>query len=439
MHYDKIQSLILQALEQTLDKKRPADGVLDKTFRKNRDLSSAERAAVARFFLGTICQRARLDYLLRAMPVSTKVQNDVHRARLALYLLSEKQTSLEETARISGIDPRPLQVLLGAPLWPSPDNPIQLLAAQRSLPDWLAQRWVEQFGYQQSDSLAQSVNKPGPLTIRVNALKCNRDQALAQLQEEGIVAQKTVFSPLGLHLLGRPNIFGSQAWRQGLFEVQDEGSQLIALLTSPKPQEKCVDFCAGSGGKTLALASQMNNRGEIWALDVDGSRLANLPPRLTRSGVSCVRYQLLPPSVPLPEGLKKADRVLVDAPCSSVGTLRRSPDLRWRLQPQDFSYFPSLQLEILLKASQCVRPEGLLVYATCSFDLAENEQVASKFEEQCPWFSRVNLSDLLVPELAQRFTAHRSPSAMHLFPHLHNTDGFFACAWRFYPSREQKM
>jgi 16S rRNA (cytosine967-C5)-methyltransferase len=430
MRHALVQNLVLEGLERTLDQKQPADRVLDKILRNNRQLSSCERALVARGVLGVVCLYARLDHLL--LPVSCAM-TDPHRFRWASYLVSEEQFSLDEAAQISGVDAENLQPLLAAPSWPT--DLAERLAAQRSLPLWLAQRWVHQFGFSEADALAQSMNKPGPLTVRINLLLCSRSEARNNLAKEGIESRETSYSPMGLHLLGRPNVFGSDAWRSGFFEVQDEGSQLISLLTAAQPGEKCVDFCAGSGGKTLALAAQMEDRGEIWALDTNASRLANLKPRLARAGVSCVRSILLPLDGPLPDAVLHADRVLVDAPCSSLGTLRRSPDGRWNLKPEHFSNYATIAQSILSRASQCLRPGGLLVYATCSIDLVENEQVASQFETQNPSFKRVNIKEFLGTDLTaslypQTKESGFEPKAMQLYPHIHHTDGFFACAWR---------
>jgi 16S rRNA (cytosine967-C5)-methyltransferase len=230
-----------------------------------------------------------------------------------------------------------------------------------------------------------------------------------------------------VHLQGRPNVFGSRAWREGRFEVQDEGSQLIVGLCAPRPGERCVDFCAGAGGKTLALAALMGDRGELLALDVDRQRVADQQPRLARAGVTCVRSRVIDPAGALPPEAADADLVLVDAPCSSLGTLRRGPDARWRTTPEKVETFPALQLEILGRAATLVGRAGRLVYATCTLNAAENERVAGSFEAAHPEFRRTPVAELLGAATADRLGA---VDRLWLAPHLHGTDGFFAVHWR---------
>lgn len=228
-----------------------------------------------------------------------------------------------------------------------------------------------------------------------------------------MACEPTGRSPWGLRLNGRANLFGLAAWRGGLFEVQDEGSQELARAVDARPRERILDFCAGAGGKTLALAAAMQDLGELVALDVDPVRLVNLAARLRRAGVTCVRTHRIDAQGPLP-WLGDFDRVLVDAPCSSLGTLRRSPDLRWKTSPEEISGFAARSLEILTRAAGHVRPGGLLVYATCTLTREENEGVAAAFASQHPgWHPAPLLGE----------------APLRLLPHLHGTDGFFACAW----------
>jgi 16S rRNA (cytosine967-C5)-methyltransferase len=291
-----------------------------------------------------------------------------------------------------------------------PEDPIDRLAAERSLPRWLAARFARSFG-KDADALAAVLNLPGPIVLRANALKTRREELQRALAEEKIESRPGLRSPWALTVVGRANLFGSSAWRRGLFEVQDEGSQLVALFVDAKPGERVIDFCAGAGGKSLALAAMMENRGEILALDPDAHRLINLAARLKRAGASIVHTRRIEPDLGMPKEIGIADRVVVDAPCSSLGTLRRSPDLRWRLEPEAIALFARTQSEILERASACVRPGGLLVYATCTLTREENEEVAEAFaRSHSQW----------IP----------AGESLRLLPHVHGTDGFFACAWR---------
>jgi 16S rRNA (cytosine967-C5)-methyltransferase len=381
---------------------------------------------VARRVLGITCLRGRLDYLL-ANRAETEAR---HRWRLAAYLVTEEALQPAEARAIAGLPVHAEQVLadlLVAPR-PWPEDPVLGLAARRSLPEWLARLWHEELGAEVADALGAATNRPGPISVRANTLRASRDDVACALAREGISCEPTLYSPMGLHLLGRPNIFGAGAWRQGLFEVQDEGSQLVALAASPRPGSVCVDFCAGSGGKTLALAALMENRGELWSLDISAQRLSDQSPRLRRAGVTIARVvELAREPGHLARLGEAAEVVLVDAPCSALGTLRRGPDARWRLRPEDLLTYPLTQARILDQASRLVRPGGRLVYATCTLRRAENEEVAARFGASHLLFHPLPLEATLGSELAGRLGAGES---LLLAPHLHGTDGFFVHAWQ---------
>ncbi len=417
MRSDLVRALVLEALGGIFDQQKPAERVLERTLRAHRELTSAERGAVARRVLGIACFRARLEHLALQSGAGKTAS---HRWLLAAYLIDQERAGALEAARASGLTEGEVSRLAAAGSWPA--DPVERLAAERSLPRWLAASWIEQLGAPEADRLAEAMNRPGPITARANTLRCGRDELVERLDQEGIAASPARWSPDGVHLCGRPNVFGSRAWRDGLFEIQDEGSQLIAQLAAPRPGERCIDFCAGAGGKTLALAALMGDQGELEALDVNEQRLADMRPRLARAGAHSVRAQAIEPLGAL-TALEPAEVVLVDAPCSSLGTLRRGPDSRWRARPDEVAAFPALQHAILERAAGCVRPGGRLVYATCTINRAENEEVAARFGQSQPGFEPA--------EPPPGFSGPLCPDgAMRLFPHIHGTDGFFACAWR---------
>ncbi len=392
--------------------------------RAERSLDREERAGLARRVLGTSCLRGKLDFLLEQKCPGWK--GEAIRHRLAAYLLLEERAPLEQSAAWCGLSAEALSPLLSEPVWPS--EPIESLAARRSLPRILAKLWLDELGPEEADRLAEATNLPGPITVRANLLKNTREELARALAAEGIESRPGKLAPEALHLLGRPNIFGSRAWREGRFEVQDEGSQLVALACGARPGERVIDFCAGAGGKTLALAAQMENRGSILALDVAGEKLQAMAPRLRRAGVRIASAHRLEPEGPLPPFAGDADLVLVDAPCTSLGTLRRGPDARWRLDEEEWESLPARQLRILERALECVRPGGRLVYATCTLRRAENEAVAERFAQEHP---RLEPLDPPVP-LGQSPVFHISGRrALKLLPHLHGTDGFFVAAWRY--------
>lgn len=306
--------------------------------------------------------------------------------------------------------------------------------AQRgSLPDWL---WsaLEAQGTVDVSALAEALATPAPLDLRVNASRTKRDKCLAALQAEGWPVAAATYSPWGLRLSQRRNLSAHAAWRDGTLEVQDEGSQLLAALVGAKRGETVVDFCAGAGGKTLALGAMMRDQGRLLALDTSAARLSAMVPRLTRAGLRSVYRMAIADEADtrLEAWRGKAARVLVDAPCSGLGTLRRSPELKARLLPQDISAYAERQQQILASASRLVQPGGRLVYATCSLLTEENEAVAQAFDAQQLDFKPVAADAALAPWLkdAELRSSLCAGPYLRLWPHVHQSDGFFAAVWQ---------
>ncbi len=296
-------------------------------------------------------------------------------------------------------------------------------AARLELPDWLHTRLAQVYGARLSGHAA-ALNRPAPLDLRVNTLKAERQTVLERLHADGIPAQATPWSPWGVRLKDKPAIHRHPLYLEGVIEVQDEGSQLIALLTGARRGEMVCDFCAGAGGKTLALGALMRNTGRLYAMDVSQRRLAQLKPRLARSGLSNVHPRLI--AHERDERVKrlagKLDRVLVDAPCSGLGTLRRNPDLKWRQTPATVQELTAKQAAILEAAASLVKPGGRLVYATCSLLPEENEAIVMAFLAKHPDYRTVPAGEAL----AQAGVALDTGAHLHLTPLEHGTDGFFA-------------
>ena len=311
-------------------------------------------------------------------------------------------------------------------------DPATLPDKQRhNLPDWLASALREQLPAEDFWPLVNALNQPAPLDLRVNTFKAKRDAVLGELRDAGIQAEPTPYSPWGLRVPGKPALNRLDVFTRGEVEVQDEGSQLLALLTDAKRGQMVVDFCAGAGGKTLALGAAMRNTGRLYAFDTSGHRLAAMKPRLARSGLSNVHPAQL--ANERDERIKrlagKIDRVLIDAPCSGLGTLRRNPDLKWRQSPQSVQELQAKQRAILASAARLLKPGGRLVYATCSLLRAENEDVADAFQaEHAERFEPVPAARALaeVPRAGELDQAGR----LRLWPHRHGTDGFFAALWQ---------
>jgi 16S rRNA (cytosine967-C5)-methyltransferase len=290
------------------------------------------------------------------------------------------------------------------------------LATLYSFPPWLITLFERELGAEAAP-LARSLNLKGPVTIRVNTARLGREELQAKLFSEGVRSSLTAHSPIGLHLEGRPNILGLPSHRAGLFEVQDEGSQLVGLLVGACTGATVLDLCAGAGGKTLLLANEVGPNGLVYAYDIDHDRLARLRRRAERAGLTNVRVlQEIPSEL-------QAHRVLVDAPCSSLGTLRRGPDMRFRIDPLSLEQWQSTQRRLLDIAAGHLVPGGRLVYATCTLRREENEAVAREFERTHPSLRRV-------PPAAPWLT----PSFEHdgffrSLPHRHGTDAFFGAVF----------
>jgi 16S rRNA (cytosine967-C5)-methyltransferase len=314
---------------------------------------------------------------------------------------------------------------------PAATRALQLLpeeerfAVEASLPDALARAWRAEYGAE-ARRAAEAVNARAPLTIRTNTLKTDRDALRMRLRTEGVEARPTPLSTLGLFLSGHQNAFSLPSFRDGLFEIQDEGSQLLGMLVDAPPT-RVVDACAGAGGKTLQLAAQMKNRGELFALDVDARRLDDLRQRARRAGVHNTRVRLIPPAGPvareaLADLVGQADRVLVDAPCTGTGTLRRKPDARYRFSDEVLAEAVARQQALLEQFALLVKPGGRLVYGTCSVLRAENEAVVEAFLAAHSEFRLVPPAEKLGPELGAQVSRG---DFLRLTTHVHGTDGFF--------------
>ncbi|HEX2542693.1 MAG TPA: RsmB/NOP family class I SAM-dependent RNA methyltransferase [Caldimonas sp.] len=304
--------------------------------------------------------------------------------------------------------------------------------ARHNLPEWIAAPVRQSLGSEFA-AWVESTEAAAPLDLRVNVLNARRDDAIERLRQEGVQAVPTPWSPLGLRVPGKPSLQRSEAFARGIVEVQDEGSQLLALLVGARRGETVVDFCAGAGGKTLAIGAQMRSTGRLYAFDVSAHRLAQIEPRLARSGLSNVHPTRIAHErderVTRLDG--KVDRVLVDAPCSGTGTLRRHPDLKWRHTPALLEELGPRQRSILAAAAQLVKAGGRLVYATCSVLEAENEAVAHDFDARFESsFERIPMLELLQRAQVEKSEALVSGSDLRLWTHRHGTDCFFAAAWR---------
>lgn len=376
----------------------PAERVLDRLLRRLGPLPGAGRAAVAEAIFGVALWRRRLRVQLGS-PAAAPL--------LLLGALLRDPGGRADAAELAGLAPEAL---------PPPRSPPAALADRFSLPDWLAEELRRAAG-EDAAALADALDQPGPLDLRPNLLRTSAAALAARLAAEGVVTAPGPLAPGCLRARGRANVYGLRAYREGLFEVQDAGSQLLGALVEAAAGEEVLDACAGAGGKALLLAGAVGPSGRVHAADPSAERLARLRVRAARAGAAGV-LAVHGPSAPASLAV---DRALVDAPCSELGALRRGPDLRWRLDPATFGALPALQAGILAAASAHVRPGGRLVYATCTLRAEENEGVAEAFERAHPAFRRVR------PAVAG--AALEPDGFVRTWPHRHGTDGFFAAVW----------
>lgn len=403
---------ITQVLGEVLQWTHPADQCLSYWMRNQKKMGGRDRAEVTNAVFAVL----RHLRLFRQAVQSFAGSNTRALAILGLSTVAEAEYVH------SGLNPEEqawlehAQTLLRTPM---------AFELQYSLPDWLAEA-IQQLP--EPEALAAALNQEAPLDLRVNTLKSDRETVLASLRHKKLKQFKfevTPYSPWGIRVSGRPFMGKWPEYVNGELEVQDEGSQLLTALLAPKRGEMVIDFCAGAGGKTLLLGALMRNTGRLYAFDVSAARLARAKPRFARSGLSNVVSVVVDEQndTRVKRLRGKAQRVLVDAPCSGLGTLRRNPDLKWRQHPDSLTHYIGLQADILKRAARCVAPGGRLVYSTCSVLPQENEAQVEAFLAEHPDFYLVPVNELLearIPNLTM------SDSYLRLRPDMHGTDGFFA-------------
>ncbi len=392
----------------------PADVALHQFFRLHPELGSQDRAFVAENLYAAL---RRIVWLRSLVPDAAAVRQ----LALATLLLVQGRSVRDLQALCRDEDERHwLESLKRASASDS-------LAQQADLPQWVVDRLLADTPPETVLALGRAMQSPAPLDLRVNTLLSTREAALEALRAEGIAAEPTPWSPIGIRVPGRPAIQRLPLFAGGQVEVQDEGSQLLGYLVAPRRRDMVADFCAGAGGKTLMLGALMHNQGRVYAFDVSERRLNNLKPRLKRSGLSNLTPVLISGEndARVRRLAGKMDRVLVDAPCSGLGTLRRNPDLKLRQNEASVAELVTKQAAILRAAASLVKPGGRLVYATCSLLPDENDRQADRFAAEHPEFKPVSCGAL--------FAAQHVPLEMgerlHLWPQVHGTDGFFAAVW----------
>ncbi len=398
------------AVDLALPMLHPADAVLRNFFGANRTLGQRDRAFIAETVFSVLRHKRLLEQL---------VPDPTPRKLVCAALIKVQGYGLGQLESFLKSSDHDWSVRLK-----SADIEALPPAVKLSLPDWLYDRLVAETSEQEAAAFGHAMLKTAPLDLRVNTLLSDRAQVLRDLRTSGFDAEPTRYSPVGIRVAGKPAINRHELFTSGAIEVQDEGSQLLGYLVAPRRREMVVDFCAGAGGKTLLMGAMMQSQGRLYALDVSGKRLKNLAPRLKRSGLSNVHPQIIANEndIKVKRLAGKIDRVLVDAPCSGLGTLRRNPDLKWRQSPQSIDELAVKQRAILTAAATLLKPGGRLVYATCSVLGQENRAVAEEFLANHPDFERLSCRRAL----DESHIALDGDDYLELRPQLHDTDAFFA-------------
>jgi 16S rRNA (cytosine967-C5)-methyltransferase len=400
----------IAAIARVLPLEAPADVALRAFFRDEKELGVRDRAAVADLVYAVIRHRERLMHL---------VPKPVPRMLALAALVLEWGVSIRELTELTKpADQEWLKTLKARGEAELPDH------MRVDLPEWIFRTLQAEYAARDIVPMMRALNQPADVDLRVNTLKATRDETQADLAKQGFETAPTPYSPFGLRLKGRADLNTTRNFKLGEVEVQDEGSQLLAMLLQPRRSDWVVDFCAGAGGKSLLLGQLMDSKGRIYAFDVSEKRLANLSPRLKRSGLQNIHAQRITAEndIKIKRLQGKIDRVLVDAPCTGLGTLRRNPDLKWRQSEASLASLAELQQKILVAAARLVKPGGRLVYGTCSILRAENEAQIDTFLATHPDFSLLP-ADNVLQALRINLTTGRY---LKLRPDQHATDGFFA-------------
>jgi 16S rRNA (cytosine967-C5)-methyltransferase len=414
----KVTALVIdsvaEALATILRFDGPADALMSRFFRQHHELGMRDRGQIAEAIFHALRRYATLGWVLQPAHPSRA-------PRFAALVTLARQHGLD------ALDPRALRGDVNAVKHALAVDLASAPASVRAeLPHWLYAEIERQ--YPDATELVEAIKEGAPLDLRVNSIKAEREAVLEELRAHHVAVEPSRYSPDGLRLVDKPGLMQWPAYREGRIEVQDEGSQLIARLVQPKRGEMVVDFCAGAGGKTLALGALMRSSGRLYAFDINEKRLTSMGPRLKRSGLSNVHPVAIrnESDVRVKRLAGKCDRVLVDAPCSGSGTLRRNPDLKWRFSEAELARVNEVQHAVLRAAARLVKPGGRVVYATCSLLARENQDVIEAFLAQHPDFHVVPAATVLRAQKIDVDHMARFAPYFVMLPHLHATDGFFA-------------
>jgi len=412
----------------------------------NGILSGPDRGLYAELVFGVLRRQGTLDHILQQLLEKPMVELDplaLVILRIGLYQLTcldriPESAAVNESVNLAKLITPGTSGLINAVLRnylrrrdtiSFPDistNPAAAIAARHSQPEWLVEQWIEQLGVIEAQQLAEASSQQPPLTIRVNTLRSDRDELVRELEQQGIKATPCRFSPDGIAISGRHTINTLPGFDTGLFAVQDEASQLAGMLLGAEPGERIWDACCAPGGKSCHIAQLMDDRGELIATDISRSKLTLVQDNLRRLGITSVSTAVADLHQPdsFPNGV--FDRILLDAPCSGLGVIRRNPEAKWRLFSGDITRLAAVQKTLLKNAAAKLKPGGTLLYSTCSTSEAENELVVEDFLLHHPGFVLENLNNLF-PAWSELIAFY---GMFRVWPHRHGMDGFFAARIR---------
>ena len=436
---------ILNRVEKNLAYAEP---LLEAALKENYLPNVHDRRLLTELVFGTLRMQGYLDWVIerylrgRSAPLPLSVKNILrtafyqfmHTSRIPIYAIVDEAVKL--TRQLAPGNEALVNALLRnylrhreEALFPQKrdEAPLEYISIVHAHPRWLVKKWLSYLGIEETERLCQANNERPPFTVRVNTLKIDRTKAIDELKEAGIEAGETPYAPEGLFILkGRGELRFAEAFTKGHFVIQDEASQLIAHLLSPRPGERVLDCCAGRGIKTTHLAQLMENKGVITAIDLNERKLALLRELSENLGITIVATKAGDATGNAAVEEELYDRVLLDAPCSGLGTVRRKPEIKWRLKAKEIAKLSSRQKDLIKSAARLVKKGGVLLYAVCTIMPEENEKVIEDFLKDNPDFTVETVEMPLYP--SSLFFNERG--FFRTFPHIHNTDGFFACLLR---------
>lgn len=447
-----LRLLAYRAIRRSLGRREDPKAIIESMYFAHR-LTHSERAFLAELVYGTLRWMGKIDWIIDSFlekphKLDLRVRNAlrlgiyqmdhmnsvpdyaaVHETVELVKKLFKREPYLVDTmARLTNAVLRRYQREREKIKFPKlEEDPVKHISVVQSHPEWMVRRWVERFGVEGALKLCEANNRIPPLVLRANTLRCTREQLIEDLEREGVKAKPGRYAPEAVVLEDFPVFERLSSFKKGWFFVQDEASMLVVHVLSPDVDELIVDVCAAPGGKTTHIGQMAQNLAKIVAIDLSKEKLKLVRENCVRLGIMDVQLREHDATEPIKELIGRADRVLVDAPCSNTGVIRRHPDLKWNKSEEEIGRFAELQLKLLIASSQYVRRGGVLVYSTCSLEPEENEDVIEKFLGEVKGFEVEDVTRFLPPPAREMVTPE---GFFKSYPHLHEIDGFFCARLR---------